>query len=397
MSDTAVADVLFGGIAVGLSLGMLHDGGAVFFAFAESRPISFLLIVFTVSVAANWSIAHFYWPRGLGYQPLEQARPTNGIARGAAQFASGAITLSYYLVDLATDILVAGLLWSTHNYAWASLSTFLLLWAPLVMYLRVLPYLSSTFGADSWIFRCFLWWGFPWGLLFLDGLMALELLFGAFFLRTWPFPAWVKQFLPAYSGSRLINEIFCESAPQALLQGFVYVAVASSCGAAAPDSSSCGSSFAALWGSYVQLLPLSILVSALHFSKHWFGLVHSARASGMSVRAKGLQLWNVGAGLPLDALRKSTIVEWRCPYKLDASEVQPLLDALSKNDSLVLLNLAHSGVGFCPGAAGAPLLEAMARGPVLPRLERLMLTEGALTPVDEVRRLGSAAVRAELC
>ena len=74
---------------------------------------------------------------------------------------------------------------------------------------------------------------------------------------------------------------------------------------------------------------------------------------------------------------------------------QQQLSALMANGSLVSLNLALSGVGFRPGDAGAPLLEAMARGPVLPRLARLVLTEdGAETPVDEVRRLGAAATRA---
>ena len=34
--------------------------------------------------------------------------------------------------------------------------------------------------------------------------------------------------------------------------------------------------------------------------------------AGLTVMAKGLQLWNVGAGLPLDALKKGTIVEWTC-------------------------------------------------------------------------------------
>ena len=40
--------------------------------------------------------------------------------------------------------------------------------------LRVLPYLHSTFGADSALYRFFLWFGFPFGLLGLDVLMFLE-------------------------------------------------------------------------------------------------------------------------------------------------------------------------------------------------------------------------------
>ena len=60
----------------------------------------------------------------------------------------------------------------------------------------------------------------------------------------------------------------------------------------------------------------------------------AARSAGLSVFAKMLQLWNVGAGLPLDALKKGTIVKWTCEYELGSEEVKPLLDALSKNGSV---------------------------------------------------------------
>ena len=33
-------------------------------------------------------------------------------------------------------------------------------------------------------------------------------------------------------------------------------------------------------------------------------IVHAAREAGLSTIEKGLQLWNVGAGMPLDALKK---------------------------------------------------------------------------------------------
>ena len=90
----------------------------------------------------------------------------------------------------------------------------------------------------------------------------------------------------------------------------------------------------------------SILISTLATLKTWVELVFAARAAGLTVMAKGLQLWNVGAGLPLDALKKGTIVEWACPYQLDMSEISPLIDALSKNGSLTFLNLGLSGITF---------------------------------------------------
>ena len=37
-------------------------------------------------------------------------------------------------------------------------------------------------------------------------------------------------------------------------------------------------------------------------------LVHAAREAGLTTLEKGLQLWNVGAGMPLDALKKGAHV-----------------------------------------------------------------------------------------
>ena len=89
--------------------------------------------------------------------------------------------------------------------------------------------------------------------------------------------------------------------------------------------------------------------------------MHGARQAGQTVGARALQLWKVGAGLPLDALKKNAIVEWKCPYELSDAEVSPLLDALSKNSSLVHLDLSGSGLKFGgANASGAPLISRMA-------------------------------------
>ena len=84
----------------------------------------------------------------------------------------------------------------------------------------------------------------------------------------------------------------------------------------------------------------------------------------------------VGAGLPLDALKKGTIVEWVCPYKLEGPEIPPLLDALSRNSSLVKLDMAPSGITWTgSGAAGAPLLEQMSQSAApLSSLESLVIS-----------------------
>jgi hypothetical protein len=60
--------------------------------------------------------------------------------------------------------------------------------------MRCLPYLRSTFGADSCLTRTFTYIGLPIGLLILDILMLLEP-FGL--LTVLPLPIWLKQFIPA--------------------------------------------------------------------------------------------------------------------------------------------------------------------------------------------------------
>ena len=47
----------------------------------------------------------------------------------------------------------------------------------------------------------------------------------------------------------------------------------------------------------------------------------AARQAGLTVSQKAVQLWQVGAGLPLDALKKGAIIEFTCPYKLETTEV----------------------------------------------------------------------------
>ena len=237
------------------------------------------------------------------------------------------------------------------------MSIFLLVLQFLVVYLRVLPYLDTTFGRESEIYLCFLILGFPLGLFFLDFLMFLEP-FGL--LTILPFPPWMKQFIPAYKATRVIAEVVIESLPQSMLQGYIYVVVINHCGAAAAAEAVCLPREYAMMES-LSTLPKSILISTLATLKTWIELVFGARAAGLTVMAKGLQLWHVGAGLPLDALKKGTIVEWACPYELDESEVAPLIDALTKNGSLIYLNLAKSGITFSgKDPTGLALVEKMA-------------------------------------
>ena len=93
----------------------------------------------------------------------------------------------------------------------------------------------------------------------------------------------------------------------------------------------------------VASLPQSITISTLSTLKTWIGLVEEANKAGISIKAKAWQLWNVGGGLPLDALKKGAIDEWTCSYRLDEGEISPLIDALEENASLVRLKLSDSG------------------------------------------------------
>ena len=98
----------------------------------------------------------------------------------------------------------------------------------LVVYMRVLPYLVSTFGADSAIHRVFQWLGFPLGMLALDVLMFLavfdDLVEGcARRCRAGSNGAW--RFLLAYRSTRTVVESATESLPQALLQSYIFVRV----------------------------------------------------------------------------------------------------------------------------------------------------------------------------
>ena len=133
--------------------------------------------------------------------------------------------------------------------------------------------------------------------------------------------------MPAYKATRIIAEVVIESLPQCVLQSYIYLIVIyhDRMGTATPSEHE--------MLSFVQVIPTSIFVSTIAMLKMWIEVVSGARAAGLTIRAKAIQLWEVGAGLPLDALKKGTIVEWACPYKLEGPEIAPLLDALGTTTS----------------------------------------------------------------
>ena len=107
---------------------------------------------------------------------------------------NGLVTVWLYFADVISDIEVMLLLYSAGLVQSASIAFVLLFLQFIFIWQRVLPYLQSTFGADSAIHNFFLWFGFPFGMIGLDFLMFLEP-FGL--LPIVPMPDSMRQFIPA--------------------------------------------------------------------------------------------------------------------------------------------------------------------------------------------------------
>ena len=201
-------------------------------------------------------------------------------------------------------------------------------------------------------------------------------------LTVLPLPGWLKLFVPAYKATRIIAEIAMESLPQSILQGVIYVIVANH----RRDGTATPAELAVV--PEMALLPKSIMISTLATLKTWMELVEGARQAGLSVISKAVQLWNVGAGLPLDAMKKGAIKTWTCPYELHEAEVSPMIDALGKNASLTFLDLSPSGVHWDgPQANGTPLITIMAKFPsALSALEHMVISSTSGFRAPRLRR-----------
>ena len=266
-------------------------------------------------------------------------RVTNSpIVKITINAANGIMSVSLYFADLLSDVQVVQLLLNTGNYWWAAQAIFLLVAQFVVCWIRVIPYLGSSFGLDSCVYHSWLWFGFPFGLVALDFLMFLEP-FGL--LTVVPMPDWLRQFIPAYKATRIIAEVAIESLPQCVLQSYIYLVVINSAKAGTATPSQIA------MVDFASLLPKSVLISLLSTLKTWIELVHGARQAGLSVAAKALQLWQVGAGLPLDALKKGAIINWTCPV----SQHPTVPAALLCSSGLWLCSRCHAVVSPCARAA----------------------------------------------
>ena len=155
-------------------------------------------------------------------------------------------------------------------------------------------------------------------------------------------------------------------------------------------------------GAFVSLMPKSILISSLTMLKTWWELVQDARQAGISVAKKGLQLWNVGAGLPLDAIKKGSISWWKCQYEVSDQEVVSLIDALGKNKSLTRLDLSLARLEWMTPVkreqrSALSLLRLMnTNTKALESLDRLIISSAASKQPAEGLFSGFAALYASL-
>ena len=296
------------------------------------------------------------------------------------------------------------LLHSAGFFTYSSIAFVLLFVQFLFVWHRVMPYLEDTFTPDSAIYRFFLWFGFPFGMIGLDFLMFLEP-FGL--LPVVPMHESMRQFIPAYKSTRIISEVLIESLPQCLLQSYIFVTVMQHLRLGMASAAERALLGASLEGStFIHILPRSIAISTITTLKAWIELVLSAREAGISVRTKARQLLHVGFGLPLDALIRGTIVEWSCRHHLADGEVPPLLDALTKNSSLTRLDLTLAGFDWDgsdaqPERSGMPLIEAMHGDPrCLAELKWLVVlakprhARAYVIPVAQLRAGGKEALEA---
>jgi ribosomal protein L13E len=280
-------------------------------------------------------------------------------------------------MDLISDYQVTMLYYNTKAYSFALVSAALLVGQFAVVWSRVLPYLRMTYGEDSTFYLMFLYFGMPFGCFVFDFLMFL----GPFgLLPIVPMPESMKLFVPAYGATRMIAEVLVEALPQWIMQAVIMVLVSSHVrdGTASEVDKT-------LYhydnGSFVSLMPKSILISSLTMLKTWYDLVQEAREAGISVAKKGVQLWNVGHGLPLDAIKSGSIYKWTCQYEVSDQELVSLVDALGKNESITKLDLSLAGFEWMPPvkreerSAISTLLEVMnADEKALESLEQLSIS-----------------------
>ena len=232
----------------------------------------------------------------------------------------GTVSVGIYYMDVSSDIAVAVVFFESGNALWGTVAVIFLVLQYVVVWGRVKQYLKNQFGQRSFLHQLFTSPLFsPFLLIGLDLLMLLEI-FGVLpLLPACLMPQWMREFIPSYKATRLVTEVVLESLLQCLLQSYVFVIVSH-----AIDQSTCiplPENYALLVAD-LDLIPASIRISLLSFVKTFFELSAEAFASNISLYAKIEQLWKLGEGLPIDAIKKSTIKKFKMqtPFTEAAAE-----------------------------------------------------------------------------
>ena len=176
-------------------------------------------------------------------------------------------------MDVISDCQVTVLYYQTGALRFAFVSGGLLVGQFAVVWTRVLPYLHATYGEDSLFYRIFLFLGMPFGCFFFDFLMFL----GPFGLLTVvPMPESMRLFVPAYGATRMIAEVLVEALPQWIMQAIIFVIVSQHVKAGVASQVDL-TLYHHNNGSFVSLMPKSILISSLTMLKTWYDLVQEVR------------------------------------------------------------------------------------------------------------------------
>ena len=141
------------------------------------------------------------------------------------------------------------------------------------MMMQVLPYLEVTYGTDSTFYRIFLYLGMPFGCFFFDFLMFL----GPFgLLPIVPMPEAMRLFVPAYGATRMIAEVLVEALPQWIMQAIIFVMVSEHVRDGTASSVDL-TLYEYQNGSFLSLMPKSILISSCTMLKTWYDLVQVSK------------------------------------------------------------------------------------------------------------------------
>jgi len=291
-------------------------------------------------------------------------------------------SLALFYADVASDALLAYELVQTNNPIWSALTIFFMANQYFWAYVGVLLYLRSVYSTQSCAFTFFLICGLPIGPLILDVLMFFEPI-GLMCLIP---SKQLHYLLPAYRATRTLLEVTLEGLPQSFLQTYIYYRLQT-----APESAG------TLTEIPIITLEISLSLSIVSFLKAWIGAWLVARDQRMGLCEYLSQQLQMGAGVPINALRRNAIKEWISEFTLTDRQIEQLTTALAANTSLQRIKMrkldlrkgeSKLSLGrLKDGALGRPeavLIASASTVPLLNSLEEVALDAGTPIPVKKI-------------